>query len=391
MNIVLLLTRLLLAAVFIVSGLAKLADRPGSRQAMLDFGVPTRLAAPFALLLPLAELALAVLLIPTVSAWWGALGTLALLLLFTGVVGYHLTRGHAPSCHCFGQVSSEPIGWPTLLRNLILSALAGVIVGFGRVSAGASVVGWIGMTTVSERVELGVGLLVIALVALKGVALLRMLRRQGYLLERFERLEAKLAEGEKVEIVPPSVVGPVAPSFSLPVLKSLPVATGEGSGRVLPIVAPQPSSAPTVLPSRSGRVQIGELAPEFSLPDLNGQMVSLADFRGKPTLVLFWNPGCGFCQQMLADLKNWEAESLEGGLALLVVSTGDVNENRSLGLRSPLLLDEGFTIGPTFGIHGTPIGVLVDAEGKIASEVASGAPALLELARSNQVLARPGS
>jgi hypothetical protein len=90
---------------------------------------------------------------------------------------------------------------------------------------------------------------------------------------------------------------------------------------------------------------------------------------------------------MLPDLKDWEAESLEGGLTLLVVSTGNLNENQALGLRSPVLLDEGFTVGPTFGANGTPMAVLVDAEGKIASEVAAGAPAVLALARSNPVLA----
>src|SRR5579864_8951863 len=121
MDIVLLLVRLLLAVEFIISGLAKLIDRPGSRQAMLDFGVPARLATPSAILLPLAELVVAGSLIPIISAWWGALVALALLLLFTAAVGYHLTRGHTPSCHCFGQISSDPIGWPTLVRNLILS------------------------------------------------------------------------------------------------------------------------------------------------------------------------------------------------------------------------------------------------------------------------------
>ena len=34
--------------------------------------------------------------------------------------------------------------------------------------------------------------------------------------------------------------------------------------------------------------------------------VELADFRGEETLVVFWNPGCGFCQQMLSDLREWE-------------------------------------------------------------------------------------
>lgn len=46
MDLLLLAARLMLALVFAVAGLAKLADRPGSRQALRDFGLPTRLAAP---------------------------------------------------------------------------------------------------------------------------------------------------------------------------------------------------------------------------------------------------------------------------------------------------------------------------------------------------------
>ena len=129
---------------FLVAGLAKLADLVGSRQAMRDFGVPTRLATPFGLLLPLAELAVAVALIPTAWAWWGAIGALALLLLFVGGISYNLARGRQPDCHCFGQLHSAPAGWPTLIRNLVLAALAGVVVAFGRSTPGPSVwTGWL--------------------------------------------------------------------------------------------------------------------------------------------------------------------------------------------------------------------------------------------------------
>ena len=53
MGVVVLFARLLLAAVFLVAGIAKLADLAGSRQALRDFGVPARLANPFGVLLPL--------------------------------------------------------------------------------------------------------------------------------------------------------------------------------------------------------------------------------------------------------------------------------------------------------------------------------------------------
>ena len=132
MALVLLAARIVLAAVFVVAGLAKLADRPGSRQALIDFGLSSRLATLLGTLLPLAELAVAVALLPLGSAWYGALGALALLILFVAGIGANLARGRRPDCHCFGQLHSEPVGWPTLARNGALAALAGFVVWQGR-------------------------------------------------------------------------------------------------------------------------------------------------------------------------------------------------------------------------------------------------------------------
>lgn len=144
MEIVLLVIRLLLAAVFLVAGFAKLADLAGSRQALRDFGVPAALARPFGVLLSLTELAVAVALLPAASAWWGAIGALVLLLLFVAGISSNLARGRTPDCHCFGQWHSAPAGWSTLARTLGLSALAGFVVGFRPSSAELSAVAWFG-------------------------------------------------------------------------------------------------------------------------------------------------------------------------------------------------------------------------------------------------------
>jgi hypothetical protein len=58
------------------------------------------------------------------------------------------------------------------------------------------------------------------------------------------------------------------------------------------------------------------------------------------------------------------------------------------GLRSPVLLDPDFKVAWTFGANGTPMAVLVDEEGQIASEVAAGAEAVLALARTQDRKAR---
>jgi peroxiredoxin len=130
--------------------------------------------------------------------------------------------------------------------------------------------------------------------------------------------------------------------------------------------------------------KIGTPAPPIKLADLEGNSVKLRDFRGKKTLVLFWNPGCGFCQQMLDDLKDWEADPPEGAPKALVVSAGTVEANKAMGLSSRVVLDQQFAAGRAFGTSGTPSAVLVDERGKIASEVAVGAPAVLALAGARE-------
>src|SRR5829696_2845482 len=145
MGTALLLARLLLALVFAVAGVAKLADREGSRRAVVDFGVPSALAAPLGLLLPLAELTVAATLLPASTAWWGAIGALALLLLFIIGISVNLAHGRKPDCHCFGQLHSAPAGWKTLARNGVLAAVAGFVLLAGyEGGAGPSALSWLG-------------------------------------------------------------------------------------------------------------------------------------------------------------------------------------------------------------------------------------------------------
>ncbi|MBV8822616.1 MAG: redoxin domain-containing protein, partial [Ktedonobacteraceae bacterium] len=164
----------------------------------------------------------------------------------------------------------------------------------------------------------------------------------------------------------------VASAIGLPALKMIPMAAQRnGNGASAMLRQPVP-------------LKIGDVAPEFSLPDLAGNLIRLSDLRGSKTLVLFWRPGCGFCQRMLPDLKAWEAELPEGKPRLLVVSSEGVESNQAMELRSLVVLDQaGMSVGSQFGATGTPMAVLIDAEGKIASELAAGAPAVLALAKQD--------
>jgi peroxiredoxin len=516
MDAALLIARLVLGAVFTLAGLAKLSDLKGSRRAIIDFGVPSAIAAPLGLLLPVAELSVAATLLLASTAWWGALGALALLSVFVVGITYNLARGRKPECHCFGQLHSAPAGWKTLARNGVFAAVAGFVLwaGYEGGRAGPSTLSWLGGLSAAQLLGLLVGVLVLALLAGQWWFLVHLLRQNGRLLVRLEAVEASLAtsgsvapsqNGTTVHQAQGLPVGSEAPEFSLsglhgesltlealrssgkPVMALftdpscgpcnamlpevarwqeehahkltlalisrgeveenktkasehgltnvlvqkdwevsesyevrgtpsavliapdgkvaslvaggaegirglLPYAVGErpqlpmqphqhqAEGRPCPNCGKVHAAAPTMPAAR----EIGEPAPEVKLADLEGTTVELKDFRGKQTLVLFWNPGCGFCQQMLPEIKQWEENRPEGAPKLLFVSAGTEEANRDMKLSSEVVLDQQFAAGRAFGASGTPSAVLVDAEGRIASEVAVGAPAVLGLAGASR-------
>jgi peroxiredoxin/uncharacterized membrane protein YphA (DoxX/SURF4 family) len=494
MEIMLLIVRLVLVAVFSLAGVTKLMDLPGSRTAMEGFGLPKRLAAPAGVALPLMELGIALLLLPVSTSWWGALAGLVLLLAFIGGIGYSLSQGRTPDCHCFGQVYSEPVGKSTLARNGVLAALAAVLVLRGPDGQGASLTGWLNDMSATDGVSIGLSLLSLALVAGLGWLSFQLLQQNGRLLVRFEELESSVASGTPLvapsgrNSAPPAglPVGTPAPWFSLPELnnETVTLETLQTAGKQVMLVFTDPGCGPcsALLPkigqwqqehagsltialiSRGSRednaaktaehgisrvllqqnrevseayesvptpsavlirpdgtvgalaalgaeairglvmratsrehpiapvangngaqrmpapLRIGQPAEAITLKDLDGEPVSLEAYADEPTLILFWNPGCGFCSRMLDDLKAWDADPPAGAPRLLVVSTGTADANRAMSLRSTVVLDQGFVTGRAFGVSGTPSAVLVDADGRIASEIAVGAPAVLALA-----------
>jgi peroxiredoxin/uncharacterized membrane protein YphA (DoxX/SURF4 family) len=124
----------------------------------------------------------------------------------------------------------------------------------------------------------------------------------------------------------------------------------------------------------------GDRVPSLALRDLNGGAMDLGRLRDRRTLLLFWNPSCGFCQAMLEDIKGWERNRPNDAPELLVISTGSPAANRAQGFRSRVLLDPKSGANRTFGAWGTPSALIVDEEGRVASEVGAGASAVFALA-----------
>jgi peroxiredoxin len=154
----------------------------------------------------------------------------------------------------------------------------------------------------------------------------------------------------------------------------VPAIAGPGPAQQM-VPSPNGGSAPA-MPSG---VAVGSPAPVVRLSDINGKTVRLSDFRGSQVALVFWNTDCGFCQQMLPDLKRWEETRSKSAPKLLVVSSGSMDDNRTMGLRSPVLLDQTFATGAAFGANGTPMAVMIDQNGNVASGTAAGAEQVFDL------------
>ena len=96
------------------------------------------------------------------------------------------------------------------------------------------------------------------------------------------------------------------------------------------------------------RLNVGQLAPQFVLPNHDGAPVSLADFRGSKLIVYFYpEADTPACTSQACDFNDGLAELRAAGFTVLGISKDSVADLSSFatkhGLRFPLLSDEALT------------------------------------------------
>lgn len=131
------------------------------------------------------------------------------------------------------------------------------------------------------------------------------------------------------------------------------------------------------------RLEVGDTAPEFSLPGADGNTVSLSDYRGRKVIVYFYpaasTPGC---TKQACDFRDNLAELDDAGLAVVGISPDKPAKLAKFrdaeGLTFPLLSDPNKAVLTAWGAFGektmygkTVQGVIrstfvVDENGKIA-------------------------
>ncbi len=99
----------------------------------------------------------------------------------------------------------------------------------------------------------------------------------------------------------------------------------------------------------------GEVAPDFELPDQDGQTVKLSDLRGKPVVVYFYpkadTPGC---TTQACGVRDHQADYSAAGAIVLGISPDPVAKVKRFhdkqSLNFPLLADQDHAVAERYGV-----------------------------------------
>jgi peroxiredoxin len=128
---------------------------------------------------------------------------------------------------------------------------------------------------------------------------------------------------------------------------------------------------------RSGSVselrnlKVGQPAPDFTLPDLEGKPVTLSAFRSHNAVFIdFWATWCGPCRTALPGIQDLADKYKERGLAVITIDQGESRDQVRYFIERrqysfPVLLDSDNVVGNLYGVRAIPTSVLVDKNGLV--------------------------
>jgi peroxiredoxin len=124
-----------------------------------------------------------------------------------------------------------------------------------------------------------------------------------------------------------------------------------------------------------GVVRVGDEAPNFTLRDLTGKMMSLSQFRGKVVLLNFWATWCGPCRVEMPAMEQLYQAFPRREFEILAVSTDSQGAvvtrpfQKQMGFTFPILHDSEYRTGLVYGARTLPITFMLDRQGIVRQKI----------------------
>lgn len=140
----------------------------------------------------------------------------------------------------------------------------------------------------------------------------------------------------------------------------------------------KPAETPQNSPAVADKIglEIGDIAPDFSLPDTKGTPVTLAQFRGKTTLIDFWAAWCGPCRRENPNVVAVYQKYKDKGFQVLGVSLDNdkqkwqeaISKDNLTWAQVSDLKNFDSVIVPIYQVEGIPTNFLIDKNGVILAK-----------------------
>ena len=128
--------------------------------------------------------------------------------------------------------------------------------------------------------------------------------------------------------------------------------------------------------ANAGRIETGEPAPDFSLPDLDGTTVSLSDFRGRAVVLNFWATWCAPCIREIPYLEaNYRRYADQDVVVLGINSEQNVAKAQTFvrkHMTYPVLF-KGADVNSAYGVVSIPATFYIDSEGVVRHHIVGAA------------------
>ena len=136
--------------------------------------------------------------------------------------------------------------------------------------------------------------------------------------------------------------------------------------------------------SEPAEARVGQPAPNFQLQNLDGQSISLSDFKGKPVLINFWATQCGPCVYEMPYLQEIYDEWSGKGLMLLAINVGEGSSTvkefmQNYNLSLPVLLDADGAVFRRYNVMFFPTTFFIDKDGIVQEKIIGAFPNKTEI------------
>ena len=111
----------------------------------------------------------------------------------------------------------------------------------------------------------------------------------------------------------------------------------------------------------------GQPAPDFTLPNVDGQIIQLSNLSGEKILLHFWADWCTECRAEFPKLQNYHLLQKDEDLKIICINVGQTNEHiqsfvDNYQLTFPMLMDKDMIVSKIYNIKGLPTSVLINSD-----------------------------